>query len=118
MKKTILKFKLSTGFLLLIMVLLIGAISEDAFAQKKSKKKTEKPNVLVIWGDDIGISNVSAYHRGLLGGSTPNIDRLGTEGALFTDMYAEQSCTAGRSSFILGAAPFQNGTNQSWFTRS
>jgi hypothetical protein len=69
----------------------------------------EKPNILVIWGDDIGISNISAYHRGMLGGSTPNIDRIANEGALFTDHYAEQSCTAGRSSFITGQSPFRIG---------
>jgi len=69
----------------------------------------DKPNILVIWGDDIGISNISAYHRGMLGGSTPNIDRIANEGALFTDHYAEQSCTAGRSSFITGQSPFRIG---------
>lgn len=105
MKKTIANYKLSTGLQLLITILLIGSLSEDALAQKKN----QKPNVLVIWGDDIGMWNISAYHRGLLGGSTPNIDRLGTEGALFTDHYAEQSCTAGRSSFILGQHPFRTG---------
>ena len=69
----------------------------------------DKPNILVIWGDDIGMWNISAYHRGLLGGSTPNIDRLANEGALFTDHYAEQSCTAGRMSFITGQHPFRTG---------
>ena len=69
----------------------------------------DKPNILVIWGDDIGISNISAYHRGMRGGSTPNIDRLADEGGLFTDHYAEQSCTAGRSSFITGQSPFRTG---------
>ena len=69
----------------------------------------DKPNILVIWGDDIGMWNISAYHRGLLGGSTPNIDRLANEGALFTDHYAEQSCTAGRASFITGQHPFRTG---------
>ena len=69
----------------------------------------DKPNIVVIWGDDVGISNISAYHRGMLGGSTPNIDRIANEGALFTDHYAEQSCTAGRSSFITGQSPFRIG---------
>ncbi len=69
----------------------------------------DKPNILVIWGDDIGVYNISAYHRGLVGGSTPNIDRIASEGALFTDAYAEQSCTAGRSSFITGQHPFRTG---------
>ena len=61
-----------------------------------------KPNILVIWGDDVGITNISAYSDGLMGYQTPNIDRIADEGAKFTDYYAEQSCTAGRSSFITG----------------
>ncbi len=71
--------------------------------------ETKKPNILVIFGDDIGVWNISAYHRGMMGGRTPNIDRLGTEGALFTDYYAQQSCTAGRASFILGQHPYRTG---------
>jgi arylsulfatase len=59
--------------------------------------QTDKPNILVIWGDDIGETNISAYSRGRMGYMTPNIDRIANEGALFTDYYAEQSCTAGRS---------------------
>jgi len=69
----------------------------------------DKPNILVIWGDDIGWSNLSAYHRGMLGGRTPNIDRIANEGALFTDYYGEQSCTAGRSAFITGQHPLRTG---------
>ena len=57
---------------------------------------TDKPNILVIWGDDVGITNISAYSHGLMGYQTPNIDRIAKESALFTDYYAEQSCTAGR----------------------
>jgi len=68
-----------------------------------------KPNILVIFGDDIGVWNVSAYHRGMMGGRTPNIDRLAKEGALFTDYYAQQSCTAGRAAFITGQSPFRTG---------
>src|SRR5262249_34682011 len=68
-----------------------------------------KPNILVIWGDDIGVYNVSAYSLGGMGYRTPNIDRIAKEGALFTDFYAQQSCTAGRSSFILGEHPFRTG---------
>src|SRR5215813_4442860 len=68
-----------------------------------------KPNILVIWGDDIGWSNISAYNHGMMGYKTPNIDRIAKEGALFTDAYAQQSCTAGRSSFILGQNPFRTG---------
>ena len=68
-----------------------------------------KPNILVIWGDDVGQQNISAYHRGMMGGRTPNIDRIADEGAIFTDSYAQQSCTAGRASFILGQHPFRTG---------
>jgi arylsulfatase len=69
----------------------------------------DKPNILVIWGDDIGVHNVSAYNHGVMGYQTPNIDRIANEGALFTDSYAQQSCTAGRASFILGQHPFRTG---------
>lgn len=67
-----------------------------------TKAQNDKPNILVIWGDDIGQSNISAYTMGLVGYQTPNIDRIANEGMIFTDYYAEQSCTAGRSTFILG----------------
>ncbi len=68
-----------------------------------------KPNILVIWGDDIGWSNLSVYHRGMLGSRTPNIDRIANEGAMFTDYYGEQSCTAGRSAFVTGQHPLRTG---------
>jgi len=68
-----------------------------------------KPNIVVIWGDDIGVHNISAYNNGLMGYETPNIDRLAKEGAMFTHYYAQQSCTAGRASFILGQHPFRTG---------
>ena len=73
------------------------------------RRRPEKPNILVIWGDDIGIYNISAYNLGVMGYRTPNIDRIAKEGALFTDAYAQQSCTAGRASFILGQHPFRTG---------
>jgi len=69
----------------------------------------DRPNILVIWGDDIGVHNISAYNHGIMGYRTPNIDRIGTEGAMFTDSYAQQSCTAGRAAFILGEHPFRTG---------
>jgi len=69
----------------------------------------EKPNILIIWGDDIGYWNVSAYNQGMMGYKTPNIDRIAKEGALFTDYYAQQSCTAGRAAFITGQIPFRTG---------
>ena len=75
-------------------------------------QKTDKPNILVIWGDDIGQSNVSAYTMGLVGYETPNIDRIADEGMIFTDYYSEQSCTAGRSSFILGQSVFRTGLSK------
>src|SRR6266852_2232742 len=68
-----------------------------------------KPNILVIWGDDIGLANISAYSHGLMGYQTPNIDRIGREGMMFLDYYAEQSCTAGRASFITGQAGLRTG---------
>ena len=71
--------------------------------------QARKPNIVVIFADDVGIWNISAYHRGMMGGSTPNIDRLAKEGALFTDYYAQQSCTAGRAAFITGQIPFRTG---------
>jgi arylsulfatase len=87
--------------MLMLVLLLIGPVAVDA-AQKK-------PNILVIWGDDIGWSNVSAYSLGMMGYKTPNIDSLAKDGALFTDWYAQQSCTAGRAAFILGQHPFRTG---------
>src|SRR6188768_3658480 len=69
----------------------------------------KKPNILVIFGDDIGYWNVRAYHRGMMGGRTPNIDRIANEGAIFSDAYGQQSCTAGRAAFILGQHPFRTG---------
>ncbi len=78
-------------------------------AQAKSNKQ---PNVLVIWGDDIGYWNLSCYSRGMMGYQTPNIDRIANEGMLFTDCYAEQSCTAGRAAFIMGQSVFRSGLSK------
>jgi arylsulfatase len=74
--------------------------------------EAEKPNILVIWGDDIGITNLSCYSDGLMGYRTPNIDRIANEGMRFTDSYGEQSCTAGRSSFITGQSCFRTGLSK------
>jgi arylsulfatase len=74
-----------------------------------SANAQEKPNIVIIWGDDIGQSNLSVYTKGLMGYETPNIDRVAAEGVLFTDYYAEQSCTAGRASFITGQSGFRTG---------
>ena len=72
-------------------------------------QKSDKPNFLVIWGDDIGWANISKYNHGMMGYQTPNIDRIANEGAMFTDWYAQQSCTAGRAAFIIGQHPFRTG---------
>jgi arylsulfatase len=85
-----------------LIVMLTVTIASDAKAQKK-------PNILIVWGDDIGITNVSAYSMGLMGYQTPNIDRIAKEGLIFTDYYAQQSCTAGRAAFITGQNPFRTG---------
>src|SRR5499425_519681 len=69
----------------------------------------QKPNILFIMGDDIGWYNISAYNLGVMGYRTPNIDRIAKEGALFTDWYGQQSCTAGRAAFITGQSPIRTG---------
>ena len=69
----------------------------------------KKPNILVLWGDDIGIWNISHFSRGMMGYRTPNIDRVAEEGVTFTDYYAQQSCTAGRACFICGQNPIRTG---------
>jgi len=77
----------------------------DAAAQAAARK----PNILVIFGDDVGQSNISAYSRGLMGFTTPNIDRIAAEGGVFVTYYGQQSCTAGRAAFITGQSPFRTG---------
>jgi arylsulfatase len=86
---------------------LLPILSSEVRAQAQPPK--QRPNIVMIMADDVGIWNISAYHRGMMGGSTPNIDRIAKEGALFTDYYAQQSCTAGRAAFILGQTPFRTG---------
>src|SRR5690349_1572489 len=88
------------------------ASKKSAPAPKANKGGGRKPNILVIWGDDIGIANLSCYTRGLMGYQTPNIDRIAAEGMLFTDSYGEQSCTAGRSSFITGQSVHRTGLSK------
>jgi len=77
-----------------------------------NKAKPNQPNIVVIWGDDIGITNLSCYSQGMMGYRTPNIDRIASEGMMFTDCYGEQSCTAGRSSFITGQSVFRTGLSK------
>jgi arylsulfatase len=88
---------------LLLLVMLVVLNSTLLQAQNK------KPNILVIWGDDVGYWNISAYNLGMMGYKTPNIDRIAKEGALFTDWYGQQSCTAGRACFITGQVGFRTG---------
>ena len=83
-----------------------------ASKSEKPAKSGKQPNILVIWGDDIGISNLSCYTHGLMGYKTPNIDRIAKEGMMFTDSYGEQSCTAGRSSFITGQSVLRTGLSK------
>ena len=89
-----------------VFVMLMAAVvtPHQAFAQAQSK-----PNILFIMGDDIGWMQPSIYHRGLMVGETPNIDKIGQDGAMFTDYYAEQSCTAGRNAFFTGMNPLRTG---------
>lgn len=91
--------------LLLPLLTLLLTIATTSIAQAETKK----PNILIIWGDDVGMFNLSAYHRGLMGGSTPNIDRIADQGMLFMDHYAQASCTAGRAAFITGQTPLRVG---------
>lgn len=92
--------------------LVCGAMAShaaDAARPNVTARQSKKPNILIIWGDDIGGFNVSAYNQGVMGYKTPNIDRLAKEGMLFTDWYGQQSCTAGRAAFITGQSPIRTG---------
>ena len=82
-------------------------LGTPALAQQSAA--ASKPNILVIMSDDIGYWNISAYNRGMMGYHTPNIDRIANEGAIFTDYYGQQSCTAGRAAFITGQSPMRTG---------
>ena len=96
------------GWVLLLALLAMVAGLNAAQAQA-AEPQTSKPNIVIIWGDDIGQSDISAYSHGLMGFKTPNIDRVAKEGVMFTDYYAEQSCTAGRASFITGQSGLRTG---------
>lgn len=87
----------------------VAMINHNQIVAATMAQTGQKPNILIIWGDDIGVHNISAYNHGIMGYRTPNIDRLAKEGAMFTDAYGEQSCTAGRAAFILGQHPFRTG---------
>lgn len=90
----------------------LAIIASVLFGATGTSFAAEKPNILVIWGDDIGQSNISAYTFGLMGYKTPNIDRIAKEGMMFTDYYGEQSCTAGRSTFITGQSVLRTGLSK------
>ena len=85
------------------------ALSFGPSALAQQPAPGSKPNILVIMSDDIGYWNISAYNRGMMGYRTPNIDRIANEGAIFTDYYGQQSCTAGRAAFITGQSPMRTG---------
>src|SRR5687768_7786499 len=85
---------------------------EQSSERRHEMAKTSKPNILILWGDDIGQSNLSIFSKGMMGYRTPNIDRIGQEGMLFTDYYGEQSCTAGRAAFIMGQSVFRSGLSK------
>src|SRR5229473_6141185 len=87
----------------------VGLTSPAQAQQPATAPAGQKPNIVVIMGDDIGIWNIGAYHRGMMAGRTPNLDKLAAEGMLFTDYYAEASCTAGRANFITGELPIRTG---------
>jgi arylsulfatase A-like enzyme len=89
--------------------LCLTSIFGGAIATAHAEAAAKKPNIVVIMGDDIGMWNIGAYHRGLMAGKTPNLDKLAKEGMLFTDYYAEASCTAGRANFITGELPIRTG---------
>ena len=86
--------------------LLVASVTKAADPELAQERK---PNIVVIMGDDVGVWNIGAYHRGMMAGRTPNLDRLASQGMLFTDYYAEASCTAGRANFITGQLPIRTG---------
>ncbi|WP_084812209.1 arylsulfatase [Flammeovirga pacifica] len=97
-----------------VFLLLLSLVSLITYADDKGKpnKKNQKPNIVILWGDDIGQFNLSFWNRGQMGYQTPNIDKIAEEGIAFTDYYGEQSCTAGRSSFLTGQNPIRSGLSK------
>src|SRR5256885_4535328 len=90
-------------------LLILLALFTVAAITTASASAQPKPNIVVIMGDDIGMWNIGAYHRGMMAGKTPNLDKIAAEGMLFTDYYAEASCTAGRAAFVTGELPIRTG---------
>ncbi|HSO85069.1 MAG TPA: sulfatase-like hydrolase/transferase, partial [Draconibacterium sp.] len=103
------KNKFAALFLVMLFMCFAPTISAQTQVISSPKLNTDKPNILVIWGDDVGWDNVSQYGLGIMGYTTPGIDRIGKEGVMFTDHYAQPSCTAGRASFITGQYPIRSG---------
>jgi arylsulfatase A-like enzyme len=104
-RRPIFQSLLISGVLASVLFAASPGSSEPALAQESAKK----PNILFIMGDDVGWFNIGAYHRGIMSGKTPNLDKLAAEGMMFTDYYAEASCTAGRANFITGELPIRTG---------
>src|SRR3972149_2420003 len=98
--------KETTGMFITVLCAVLVAL---AWVTSPAAAQEKKPNIVVIMGDDIGIWNIGAYSRGMMAGRTPNLDKLANEGMLFTDYYAEASCTAGRANFITGELPIRTG---------
>ena len=108
--------KVATGWTMGTRAALIGAtalaslsLSSEPLQAQAQPTQQRRPNILVIMGDDVGWFNIGAYHRGIMSGKTPNLDKLASEGMMFTDYYAEASCTAGRANFITGELPIRTG---------
>jgi len=102
----------TTAAALLALGLVAASTQAETATQSSDAASNRPPNILVLWGDDVGLTNISANSHGMMGYRTPNIDRVAREGMRFTDYYAEQSCTAGRSSFILGQSVFRSGLSK------
>src|ERR1700720_801523 len=100
---------LKSSNLCVIAASILFAASPGSSGPALAQESARKPNILVIMGDDVGWFNVGAYHRGIMSGKTPNLDKLADEGMMFTDYYAEASCTAGRANFITGELPIRTG---------
>ncbi|TMV02512.1 arylsulfatase [Brucella haematophila] len=112
MKKPVIRRLLSATAALVMTVTSVTVVTPVHAQQNAPAEPAAKPNILVIFGDDIGQTNISAYSFGVMGYRTPNIDRIAQEGLMFTDYYAENSCTAGRSSFITGQTPKRTGLSK------
>ncbi|MCY1740724.1 arylsulfatase [Ensifer sp. SL37] len=100
---------LLSGTSLLVASALSSGVLTSLTKPAKAQAATKPPNILILWGDDVGYWNISAYNQGMMGYKTPNIDRIAKEGGLFTDYYGQQSCTAGRAAFITGQTPYRTG---------